>query len=48
MSRGWKRRRPEPAAPEAQSQGGAADLPSADALIEDLENFLRGRQESDN
>ncbi len=39
---------PEPAAPEAQSQGGAADLPSADALIEDLENFLRGRQESDN
>ena len=31
-----------------QAERGASDLPSADALIEDLENFLRGRQDDDN
>ncbi len=37
---------PPPSSQAAES--GASDLPSADALIEDLEDFLRGRQDSNN
>ena len=39
---------PGPSASNPPAERGASDLPSADALIEDLENFLRGRQDDDN
>ena len=39
---------PGPPGPNPQAERGASDLPSADALIEDLENFLRRRPDDDN